>query len=343
MWDALSAYADGAATSAEAARVERHVAQCDSCARDLRFLRETASVLASAPEIAPPPGLRDAILASTVYRPTWAQRARHAGLGLVAGRGAGTFALAGSAAAILLVGYVAFTRARVPDIRTGTRVPGPRQIAIVPPEYHPGAANVVNPGQSERSQVRHGTVGSAKPPTHAEQQLDPLLDDGSIVPASRNSAPVPHIANAAIRRQVPFASGRPYEARARDRVALVGSGRSANLDLAPAQAPEKDDMPADMIVTTDMKMPMDGMGDMGPMTHPMGNGSAAAADSTMPPRTHIALAAVTSPGANAGAAPFTLADLRRQLRHQAEPTWEDHPEFHLRSRHELLSIMKSSF
>jgi len=74
VWDLLSAYADDEVTPEEAARVEQHVAVCADCARDLRFMRQTATVLASTPEVTPPAGLRQAILAATVYRPTWGQR-----------------------------------------------------------------------------------------------------------------------------------------------------------------------------------------------------------------------------------------------------------------------------
>jgi hypothetical protein len=78
IWDMLSAYADGEATPEEARIVEAHVAACLDCARDLQFMRETSQMLALTPEIAPPPGLQEAILAATTRRPTWRERVRTA-------------------------------------------------------------------------------------------------------------------------------------------------------------------------------------------------------------------------------------------------------------------------
>jgi anti-sigma factor RsiW len=75
-WEMLSAYADGLLETDDSLRVEKHVAACDACALDLRFMRETSVLLANTPDIAPPPGLQQSILAATIYRPTWQQRLR---------------------------------------------------------------------------------------------------------------------------------------------------------------------------------------------------------------------------------------------------------------------------
>jgi hypothetical protein len=78
LWDLLSAYADGMASPDESERVRFHVARCAGCAQDLHFMRETAEVLADTPLVPPPPGLRDAIFAATIHRPTWRQQAAQA-------------------------------------------------------------------------------------------------------------------------------------------------------------------------------------------------------------------------------------------------------------------------
>ncbi|HXG24902.1 MAG TPA: zf-HC2 domain-containing protein, partial [Chthonomonadales bacterium] len=79
VWDLLSRYNDGEATSEEAAIVEAHVSVCASCARDLAFLRNMSAALAAIPRVEPPPALQNTILAATIYRPTrWEQVARAA-------------------------------------------------------------------------------------------------------------------------------------------------------------------------------------------------------------------------------------------------------------------------
>lgn len=78
MWDLLSVYADEECTPDECAVVERHIAACSACAGHLAMLRQVASILADTEEIAPPPGLREAILAATVHRPSRFRRLRDA-------------------------------------------------------------------------------------------------------------------------------------------------------------------------------------------------------------------------------------------------------------------------
>jgi anti-sigma-K factor RskA len=59
------AYALDALEGAERTRFERHLARCSSCREETRSLRETAARLALATAIAPPPGMRDRVLAAT--------------------------------------------------------------------------------------------------------------------------------------------------------------------------------------------------------------------------------------------------------------------------------------
>lgn len=103
VWDLLSLYADGEAGPKERDTVERHVACCESCALDLQFLRETVTVLAKTPLVSPPPHLKNAILAATIYRPSWQQRIREA---LAPAIPASRVRTAGALAAISLVGVL---------------------------------------------------------------------------------------------------------------------------------------------------------------------------------------------------------------------------------------------
>jgi anti-sigma-K factor RskA len=114
----ISAHALDALDADEAARVDAHVVECAECARDLEGLREAASALAfAAPDAAPPPGLRDRILAATaptavpVAAP--ARRTRRARSwwpwrGLTVGLAAATAALA--VLAVVLAGRLADAR-----------------------------------------------------------------------------------------------------------------------------------------------------------------------------------------------------------------------------------------
>jgi anti-sigma-K factor RskA len=56
------AYALDAVAGAERADFERHLAECDSCAQEVRELRETAARLAVAAAAPPPPMLKDRVL-----------------------------------------------------------------------------------------------------------------------------------------------------------------------------------------------------------------------------------------------------------------------------------------
>ena len=62
--DHAAPYALGALDDAERAGFEQHLSTCDICKAELRELRAVAELLAtSVPQVAPPPGLRDRILA----------------------------------------------------------------------------------------------------------------------------------------------------------------------------------------------------------------------------------------------------------------------------------------
>jgi len=56
-------YALDALDDVERARVERHLATCDECAAEVTSFSETAAVLAAGTTTAPPPGMRDRVLA----------------------------------------------------------------------------------------------------------------------------------------------------------------------------------------------------------------------------------------------------------------------------------------
>lgn len=147
IWDLLSAYADGEVTPEEARTVETHIAACPECARDLQFMRETSQLLAHTPEIAPPPGLREAIFAVTTRRPPWRERVR-AALGLSGAPRYRRLAWVGSAAcalALIGAGWVALLQ---PDS------PGSRLTMQPPPLYFEHAPEHAAPAHSESQESR---------------------------------------------------------------------------------------------------------------------------------------------------------------------------------------------
>lgn len=56
------AYALDALEELDRARMERHLAECEDCAAEVRSFRETAAVLAAATAAQPPPGIRSRVL-----------------------------------------------------------------------------------------------------------------------------------------------------------------------------------------------------------------------------------------------------------------------------------------
>jgi anti-sigma-K factor RskA len=58
------AYAADAVTGAELAEFEKHLERCSTCTEEVRGLRETAARLGMVTAIAPPPGMKDQVLAA---------------------------------------------------------------------------------------------------------------------------------------------------------------------------------------------------------------------------------------------------------------------------------------
>ncbi|WP_405020532.1 anti-sigma factor [Kitasatospora sp. NBC_00070] len=105
------AYAAHALDERERAEFERHLAACPSCAQEVAEFAATLARLGAAEAVAPPPALRQRVLAQL---PTVRQHPPHAAPGADAGRRPGRFgrvlprlALAASLAAAVLLGGVA--------------------------------------------------------------------------------------------------------------------------------------------------------------------------------------------------------------------------------------------
>jgi hypothetical protein len=359
LWDLMSAYADGMSTRDESSRIERHVAICPDCARDLRFMHETAHVLAETPEVVPPACLRDSILAATIYRPTWQDRVRAAARKLVPTSPLRALAYAGGAAAILLVAYVSSSWApRLPagephgDIAAITHPPSPTRTL-------PSTPNISGPARLATSDTVKDQPATARP---EPEQVAPSPDESVISPPTA----APRIVQATSRTKVdPTLRARAESALlARADSGIRGFGRktASRRDVASARPnvnelipnlqPERSEQPREnlaqpAITMADMKVPMTGMDPEMPMPmrDPMTGSDTAVATAGQPaPRMHITLASVANGESAAPSSIMTLADLRRQLRHQNSSSSESmHPELRLRARRDTLDVVKSTF
>jgi len=142
----LSAYADDEVSASERAEIEAHLGVCPECRATVQSLRETITLAALLPEVAPPPDLRAQILARTVHRPGFWPRVQRR----LSGRALWQPALAGAGAlaALLFALHGAphtqsprpHVAARVasggnsvgrPDFRHGSLMPGKGAVARV--------------------------------------------------------------------------------------------------------------------------------------------------------------------------------------------------------------------
>ncbi len=78
MWDLLSVWSDGEASSEEARIVEEHLRSCEHCRAEASFLKGSGLILSQMPEVEPPLELHRLILDATVNRPTLIGRLRAA-------------------------------------------------------------------------------------------------------------------------------------------------------------------------------------------------------------------------------------------------------------------------
>jgi len=332
IWDSLSAYVDGAASSDEATLVERHVAACAECARDLRFMREASLVLSEMPAVSPPPGLKDAILSATIYRPTWRQRMARSFQAAFTPVQMRNLAAAG-AAGVLLGVMISVSRTPAPISTNGKAEPAPKITASAP------QTDFVKPLPIEKPKAaKHGPViAYNKPPvTHLPLQTVPDTSNEVHRAAYRISA-----------GGTPLTAA-PVSARTTPRSTGTRGGRSP---IRPVQPKMDGDMPLEpMTVPDPMNRPMPmgtematvkGMdhattGDTNTVVHP-GTDAVASAPKT---DSHIVLTSSTS-GSNADSL-VTFADLRSSLR-KSESARGASLECRISTKPQMWDVYKSHF
>lgn len=334
IWDGLSAYVDGAASSDEAALVERHVATCAECARDLRFMREASLVLSEMPAVSPPPGLKEAILSATIYRPTWRQRMARSFQAAFTPVQMRNFAAAG-AAGVLLGVMISVSRTPAP-ITTNEKLGTAPKITASAPKTDFGKPLLV-----EKPKVtKPGPVMAFNKPPVIHAPLQTVPDTSNEVRRASFRIPVggaPLTSSPASVRTAPRSTG------------ARGTGRSP---IRPVLRPKMDgDMPVEpMTVPDPMNRPMPtgtematvkGMdhatiGDPNTVTRPVMDAVASApkADS------HIVLTSSTS-GSNADSL-VTFADLRSSLR-KSETARGASLECRISTKPQMWDVYKSHF
>lgn len=138
LWDLLSLYVDGEADPAQAAIVEQMLSSDPAYRRDFDFLMQTSKTMHRVEEVAPPAGLRDAIYAATVRRPTLAGRL-HAAWKRTSSPGFIRFATIGGACAVAILGAV-IVRPHLNSVHPDG--PGAATVATAP---RPHTAIAMNP------------------------------------------------------------------------------------------------------------------------------------------------------------------------------------------------------
>ncbi|MFL6141404.1 MAG: anti-sigma factor domain-containing protein [Labedaea sp.] len=167
------AYVLDAVPELERAAFERHLAECDACAQEVRELRETATRLGQTATAEPPPGLRSAVLAriSEVRQlppeqPPGGQRSP--------GRARLTLWLTSSAAAVLLV---VATVLGVLLVRERGALDDARQSAT-------SLSSILDAGDVKASAAKVDSGGSALVVTSRAQNRGLILASGLAEPPS---------------------------------------------------------------------------------------------------------------------------------------------------------------
>jgi hypothetical protein len=170
-WELMSAVADREASKDEEAELREHVAGCTECAEAFAFIKSVTQSAHEMPRVAPPPSLRQAILASTSRKRTLLDTLRAAfvqhrlGIGLSA---------AAIAAIALYMNHGAGSQATGPEIASNGNPPISTHIEAPKPGVRAPKAVAKNPEPSHRTMrspqpvVR---VASAETGTRAAPEL----------------------------------------------------------------------------------------------------------------------------------------------------------------------------
>lgn len=326
VWDLLSLYADGEASLSERDAVERHVSLCETCALDLQFMRETASVLAQAPVIAPPPGLKQAILAATIYRPSWQERVRQTFANMQPAR----LQAAGGALAVLLIGILVSNGLHQP-LPMVEKSGGPAVASRAPV-----SANVARTAQPDRPPAAGDRLlaNSDKQDTRPDTAQGPHGDQERIQAGPTKIAHIeggPHLTPAVVTSR-PMPRKQSIRIPDESRVAAVPAPRAA--DESPLNEP------ADMREVTGST----GLSRSEIAKNDAGNEKLRDSDSSEPPAAPHTRYTLTS-GVPAGGsdALVSFAELRSALRKRNEPVRTVALDLHANDRNALWDVYKSRF
>jgi hypothetical protein len=324
IWDLLSRYIDGEATSEEVATVEVHVSHCASCAHSLHFLRSTSKILAETPLVEPPPALQSAIFAATIYKPSLPER-----LVLLARRVFGPipvrYAMMTAAGVATIVLWVVMQHPTEPIVSSPSSVPLRRIIVAEVPKMHP--AIILPKSSSAPPSNRQASIRLHSPIRRVSLVKSTLLasvDRGSEgglhtrKPTSPLLTPRKDASHPSLREQA-------LDDKVKVPVVELNGDRGGSSPLpeermiassGPSFSPVKTTMPAEQANTPEVP----------PDTH----------------NPHVVLTAASNVEILAGQI-ATLADLRRDLRRRAENRVADNLQPPRQDREIRIDVFRSSF
>ncbi len=166
-WDLLSVYCDGEASPLEQSIIEQHLAVCANCTEDLRMLKVTSFTVSILEEVQPPAFLREAILTSTVFKPSFSQRVAAAIQHALKPIPVRSTALAGAAGLLLAVFLHNGTRSTMNspspliamDVKPQSVATAPRAEILGSPDYSVPNTSIPNlSGDRAVKKVREGLI-----------------------------------------------------------------------------------------------------------------------------------------------------------------------------------------
>ncbi len=200
LWELLSLYVDGEADPAQAALVEKMLKSDPAYARDFEFLMQTSKAVHTWEEVAPPAGLREAVYAKTVQRPTFVGWLRAAWTGAMQ-PATGRYATIGGAFAMAaLLAVIAWPRLHPANNGSGLSNPANTVVALTPTPVTPEHTNLPSGPINIALPPAVKTPVKKETPTVAKADMHSVRPD---VVKSPLNLPVPNPGAGMVKTQTP--------------------------------------------------------------------------------------------------------------------------------------------
>jgi hypothetical protein len=285
-------------------------------------------MLAQAPVVAPPPGLKQAILTATIYRPSWQERVRQTFASLQPAR----LQAAGGALAVLLIGVLVYS---------GLQQPLPMAEKSVAPA-------VASRPRVSASIAKHSQPDRLSPPATGERLLansekqDTTADTtershGNLERVRTGSVKVAHLERA------PHLTAAVVTSRPMPRKQSVRTPDENRIVAVPAPRPAEDsplNEPTDVREVTGSA----GLSRSDIAKNDSGNEKRRDTDSSEPPAApHTRYTLTSNVPAGGSDALVSFAELRSALRKRNEPARTVALDLHSNDRNALWDVYKSRF